>query len=109
MDHSPLIGRSAPLKLRLARLWWGLVYGLIRSSRWLTGRPGYEVADIGPDILVYYNCADDEFEHRTGVGRVMTFWAPNGIGQPAGHDGLTPRPPRIVEETHIHAERRPAP
>jgi hypothetical protein len=86
MDHSPLLGSSAPLKLRLARLWWGFVARLTRSFGWLAGRRAYEEIDAGPVIFVHIRNADAEFEHRTGVGRTMYVWSPDGVGRPEGRD-----------------------
>jgi hypothetical protein len=83
MDHSPLLGSSAPLKLQLARLWWGGVARLTRAFGWLAGRRAYEEIDAGPLILVHMRRADAELEYRTGVGRVIYVWSPNGIGRPA--------------------------
>jgi hypothetical protein len=79
MDHSPLLGSSAPLKLRLARLWWGFVAWLARSFGWLAGRRAYEEIDAGPLIFVHMRKADAEFEHRTGVGRMIYVWSPDGV------------------------------
>jgi hypothetical protein len=70
--------------------------------RLLEGLYVYTELPPGFSIVVYYTRAED---CCGGDATTLSVWAPNGIGQPAGHDGLTPRPPRMIDDTHVSAER----